>query len=45
MQLDSPIIIDLTSESEPTTAFTQNQRYVAIDRLLKAKRASDLVDA
>jgi len=43
-RLDAPVINDLTSESGQTVAFTQNQRYVSLDRLRKAKRTSDLVE-
>jgi len=42
--LKAPIPNDLKSESGRVTAFTQNQRYVALDRLRKAKKTSELVE-
>ncbi len=42
MQLSSPIVNDLRSDSGRTIAFTQNQRYVASESLLAASRTSEL---
>jgi hypothetical protein len=42
-RLDEPIVNDLTSENGRKTAFTQNQRYVSLDRLKKARKTSELV--
>jgi hypothetical protein len=42
-RLNAPIVNDLTSESGRKTAFTQNQRYVSLDRLKKARTTSELV--
>lgn len=44
LRLDAPIPNNLTSKRGRTTAFTQNQRYVASERLKMAKKTSDLVD-
>lgn len=43
-KLEGPIPNDLKSKTGKTTAFTQNQRYVASERLKTAKTTSDLVD-
>lgn len=43
VRLEGPIMNDLVSESGRTVAFTQSQRYVSLDRLLKAKATSELV--
>jgi hypothetical protein len=43
LKLERPIENDLTAASGRVTAFTQNQRYVALDRLRKARTTSDLV--
>lgn len=42
VRLDKPIINDLVSASGVTTAFTQNQRYVELNALKKARKTSDL---
>lgn len=42
VKLDQPIINDITSSSGQRTAFTQNQRYVSLEGLRKAKRTSEL---
>jgi hypothetical protein len=44
VKLDQPIINDITSRSGQRTAFTQNQRYVSLDALRKAKKTSELED-
>ena len=43
--LPYPIINNLKSESGRTAAFTQNQRYVALDSLKKAKYTSELLSS
>ena len=43
IKLDAPIANDLVSKNGRTTAFTQNQRYVSLEKLRAAKRTSDLV--
>jgi hypothetical protein len=43
VKLETAIINDLLSESGRPVAFTQNQRYVSLDRLKKAKTTSQLV--
>lgn len=43
IQLMQPVENNLTSDNGRTVAFTQNQRYVSLDKLLKAKQTSDLV--
>lgn len=43
LKLEGNIENDLTADSGRTTAFTQNQRYVAEERLRKARRTSELV--
>lgn len=43
VRLDGPILNDLVSARGVPTAFTQNQRYVKMVSLKKAKRTSDLV--
>lgn len=43
IELDQPIPNDLKSVSGRPAAFTQNQRYVSLDRLKAAKTTSDLV--
>jgi len=45
LKLDASIRNDLTSKSGRTTAFTQNQRYVSLERLKQAKTTSDLVES
>ncbi len=42
-QLEASIENDLTSENGRRTAFTQNQRYVSLELLKKAKKASELI--
>jgi hypothetical protein len=42
VKLDQPIINDLTSRGGQRTAFTQNQRYVSLEALRKAKKTSEL---
>ena len=42
--LEAPIPNNLTSNAGRTTAFTQNQRYVSLERLKVAKTTSDLVE-
>ena len=44
IKLDAPVVNDLVSKSGRTAAFTQNQRYVSLEKLRTAKRTSDLVD-
>jgi hypothetical protein len=44
LKLEAPIPNDLTSKAGRVTAFTQNQRYVASERLKRAKTTSDLVE-
>jgi len=44
LKLEAPIPNDLTSMTGRITAFTQNQRYVASERLKRAKTTSDLVE-
>jgi hypothetical protein len=44
VRLDGPVLNDLRSASGRLTAFTQGQRYVRLDDLVKAKRTSDLVN-
>jgi hypothetical protein len=41
--LDAEIPNDMRSKAGRTTAFTQNQRYVTLEKLLKAKTTSELV--
>lgn len=43
LKLASPVINDLKSESGQVVAFTQNQRYVGLERLKKARTTSDLI--
>jgi hypothetical protein len=43
IRLEKPIINDLTSANGRTTAFTQNQRYVSIEQLKRARTTSELV--
>jgi hypothetical protein len=42
--LDQAVINDIESSSGRTAAFTQNQRYVSLDSLKKAKVTSELVE-
>jgi len=42
VHLDKPVINDLVSARGVTTAFTQNQRYVELDALKKARKTSEL---
>lgn len=44
IHLKAPIINDLQSETGRQIAFTQNQRYVSLERLKTAKTTSQLVD-
>ena len=44
LHLESPITNDLQSASGRVIAFTQNQRYVSIEKLKVARRTSELVD-
>lgn len=44
LKLDAPIPNDLKTKTGRVTAFTQNQRYVASERLKLSKVTSDLVD-
>ena len=44
IHLDGPVVNDLESDSGRPTAFTQNQRYVSLERLKKAKGTSGLVN-
>lgn len=44
LKLSDPIRNDLTSKAGRATAFTQNQRYVASERLKRARNTSDLVE-
>ena len=44
IRLDGPIVNDLESASGQTVAFTQNQRYVPLDRLRTARITSELVE-
>jgi len=44
VRLDGPVLNDLRSASGRPTAFTQGQRYVRLDDLVKAKHTSDLVN-
>jgi hypothetical protein len=41
-KLEQPVINDMTSGSGQRTAFTQNQRYVSLEALRKAKKTSEL---
>jgi hypothetical protein len=43
LKLEQPIKNDLTSQSGRTTAFTQNQRYVAEEKLRRARTTSELI--
>jgi len=43
LKLDAPIANDMKSKNGRTTAFTQNQRYVSLDRLRSARTTSELV--
>ncbi len=43
MKLEGPILNDLESKTGQPTAFTMGQRYVAVEKLAKAKTTSDLV--
>lgn len=43
MELKGPIPNDLESKTGQPTAFTMGQRYVAVEKLAKAKTTSDLV--
>ena len=43
MKLEGPIPNDLESKTGQPTAFTMGQRYVAAEKLAKAKVTSDLV--
>lgn len=43
MKLEGPILNDLESKTGKPTAFTMGQRYVAVEKLAKAKATSDLV--
>lgn len=45
VKLDEPVINDLISKNGRTTAFTQNQRYVSLEKLKRAKRTSELVNS
>ena len=45
LTLDAPVPNNLTSKTGRTTAFTQNQRYVSLERLKVAKTTSDLVES
>jgi hypothetical protein len=45
VKLEQPVENDITSSSGQRTAFTQNQRYVSLDALRKAKKTSDLEEA
>lgn len=42
VHLDKPVINDLVSARGVTTAFAQNQRYVELDALKKARKTSEL---
>lgn len=42
LKLEREIRNDLTAESGRTAAFTKNQRYVAEEKLRKARKTSDL---
>lgn len=42
IRLDGPIVNDLVSTSGRPTAFTQNQRYVELSALKKARKTSEL---
>jgi hypothetical protein len=42
VHLDKPIKNDLQSTTGRATAFTQNQRYVCLDQLKRARKTSDL---
>ena len=42
-RLPAPILNDMTSQSGRPTAFTQNQRYVSLQRLKAARTTSDLL--
>jgi hypothetical protein len=44
IHLDTPIQNDLRSVTGRTTAFTQNQRYVSLGNLKKARRTSELCE-
>lgn len=41
--LSVPIVNDLRSESGRISAFTQNQRYVSLDRLKKSRTTSEII--
>lgn len=43
VRLGGPIINDLVAKTGRTVAFTQNQRYVSLQEMLKAKLTSELV--
>ena len=45
LRLGAPISNNLKSDSGRPVAFTQNQRYVSLEKLKKAKFTSELVDA
>lgn len=42
VRLNAPIVNDLISETGKTVAFTQNQRYVRLEDLVKARATSEL---
>ena len=44
IRLDNPIVNNLESQSGGGTAFTQNQRYVSLERLKSARTTSELLD-
>ena len=44
VKLEQPILNDITSSGGQRIAFTQNQRYVSLDALLRAKKTSELKD-
>jgi hypothetical protein len=44
VKLEGPIVNDTTSATGRSIAFTQNQRYVTLDAIRKAKMTSELVD-
>jgi hypothetical protein len=44
VKLDGPIENDTESQTGQRIAFTQNQRYVKLDAIRKAKKTSELVD-
>jgi hypothetical protein len=44
IKLDAPVVNDLRSESGRPVAFTQNQRYISLEKLRSSRKTSELIE-